>query len=369
MAPPKVWAAQPQYQDGDIKGIFYENVPYEGKPTRVFAWVGFPKGATAKKPVPGLVLVHGGGGTAMSDWVRFWNEKGYAAIAMDTCGCVPGWRQNPYCAEWPRHAYSGPLHAEQIRKSELPPEDQWAYHGTAAILGAFALLTSYPQVDSDKIGLTGISWGAFLSCIVSGIESRFRFVVPVYGCGGFNSESSSLCAGVPAKLRNLWFSLWDPDLYLPKAKMPFLWITDAEDPAFPLDFWARSAVLTKHPDCRQSLRNTDFWHDHLRCRDTHTIPEFMRTILAGGHPPKISGTKLQGHQFVCHLEDFGRKITSVELAYTRVGGIWNDAIWRSVPATIEETKFCAEVPRYAKAAYFRMKDESGSLWTSQPLFL
>lgn len=39
--------------------------------------------------VPGMVLVHGGGGTAFEDWVQLWVQRGYAAIAMDTCGQVP----------------------------------------------------------------------------------------------------------------------------------------------------------------------------------------------------------------------------------------------------------------------------------------
>ena len=32
------------------------------------------------------VLVHGGGGTAFDAWVRLWNDRGYAAIAMDLAG-------------------------------------------------------------------------------------------------------------------------------------------------------------------------------------------------------------------------------------------------------------------------------------------
>src|SRR5689334_16917011 len=48
---------------GDIKAIFYEALAYKGNPTRVFAYVGVPKSEDGKK-VPGMVLIHGGGGTA-----------------------------------------------------------------------------------------------------------------------------------------------------------------------------------------------------------------------------------------------------------------------------------------------------------------
>ena len=72
----------------DVKPIFYDGVPYKGKPTRVFAYIGFPKDASAEHPVPGMVLVHGGGGTAFRTWVKTWNDRGYAALAMDTCGTL-----------------------------------------------------------------------------------------------------------------------------------------------------------------------------------------------------------------------------------------------------------------------------------------
>ncbi|MFZ2654940.1 MAG: acetylxylan esterase, partial [Victivallales bacterium] len=72
-----------------VKALFYEGMPYNGRRTRVFAWYGVPDNAKGK--VPAMVLVHGGGGTAFADWIRLWNSRGYAAIAMDTCGGVPVW--------------------------------------------------------------------------------------------------------------------------------------------------------------------------------------------------------------------------------------------------------------------------------------
>ena len=36
----------------------------------------------ADSPVPGVVLVHGGGGTAFSEWVTEWTNRGYAAISI-----------------------------------------------------------------------------------------------------------------------------------------------------------------------------------------------------------------------------------------------------------------------------------------------
>src|SRR5436190_17396401 len=93
---PKVTAAEGFEVEG-LRAITYDGPAYKGKPTRVFAWLGLPK---AEGKVPAMVLIHGGGGTAFSDWVKLWTGRGYAAIAMDLCGCVPrkkgnGWERLP----------------------------------------------------------------------------------------------------------------------------------------------------------------------------------------------------------------------------------------------------------------------------------
>jgi dipeptidyl aminopeptidase/acylaminoacyl peptidase len=67
---------------GETKAIYFDALNYQGKPTRVFAWLGIPEGASADNPVPAIVLVQGGGGTAFKNWVRMWNERGYAAISI-----------------------------------------------------------------------------------------------------------------------------------------------------------------------------------------------------------------------------------------------------------------------------------------------
>src|SRR4051794_37062018 len=72
-----------------VHAVFYEGEPWKGKRTKVYAYYGLPKGASKSAPVPGVVCVHGGSGTAFATWVQIWNKQGFAAIAMDTNGAVP----------------------------------------------------------------------------------------------------------------------------------------------------------------------------------------------------------------------------------------------------------------------------------------
>ena len=71
-----------------VKALWYKGAPYQGKQTKIFAYMGFPTMKKGEK-VPAVVLVHGGGGHAYAHWVKLWNDRGYAAIAMDTTGFYP----------------------------------------------------------------------------------------------------------------------------------------------------------------------------------------------------------------------------------------------------------------------------------------
>ena len=104
--PPRTWPANEHRAKG-VQGLFFENVPWKGKPTRVFAWLGLPD-LPAGGACPGMILLHGGGGTAFDAWVRLWNRRGYAAIAIDQCGCVPESPEVQDGVPHARHADGGP---------------------------------------------------------------------------------------------------------------------------------------------------------------------------------------------------------------------------------------------------------------------
>lgn len=69
---------------GYVQELFFDSVPYRGKPTRVFARYARPHG---KGPFPAMILIHGGGGTAFPDWAEHWARRGYAALVFDLKGC------------------------------------------------------------------------------------------------------------------------------------------------------------------------------------------------------------------------------------------------------------------------------------------
>ena len=126
---PEVVAADEIHVEG-LKSLYYRGLDYQGHATRVFAFYGTPANPPEKK-LPAMVLVHGGGGTAFADWVKLWNSRGYAAIAMDLCGCLPERSQD----KWRRHDLGGPPGWDaSFSQLDDPIDQQWTYQAVSAVV-------------------------------------------------------------------------------------------------------------------------------------------------------------------------------------------------------------------------------------------
>ena len=128
--PPATWGAK----SGLVQEVFYEGEPLDGKPTRVFAYLARPEASA--KPVPGMVLVHGGGGCAFAEWADLWARRGYAALAMDLNGCGPDKKRLPD---------GGPSQDDGSKFRNFTDAEtgqMWTYHAVAAVIRGHSLLAS-----------------------------------------------------------------------------------------------------------------------------------------------------------------------------------------------------------------------------------
>jgi dienelactone hydrolase len=333
-----------------VNAIFYEGLSYRGRPTEVFAYVGMPDVPAGTK-VPGIVLIHGGKGTAYDDWVRLWNSRGYAAISIDTCGSLPGGGHGKRI----RHAKGGPGGWGGYNQIDWPRTDQWAYHAIADVILANSLLRSLPQVDKERIGVTGISWGGYLCSMVSGVDSRFKFAAPVYGCG-FTTEHAFARSvlGLGEEKADRWMRWWDPSAYLANAKMPMLWLSGSNDFAYTLNALQKSYRLpqTSRTLCIR-LRMT---HGQRQGAEPEEIAAFADSILKDGVPlVKITG---QGEKDGKVWATFKSSVPIVkaELNYTCDTGKWQDRKWETVPAAIQGSKAAATLPANTKVYYMNFID-------------
>lgn len=359
-SPPK-WETleSPGSCSSQVKAVFFTALPFQGRPTRVFAWLGIPKVKPGEK-VPGMVLVHGGGGTAFEEWVRLWVERGYAAIALDTCSQVP---VGTY-GHWVQDDQGGPSGWGGFQQTDQPFADQWTYHAVADIILAHSLLRSLPEVDSERTGLTGISWGGYLTCIVAGVDNRFKFAVPVYGCGFyldtvFTNELLRLSPGQ----RDRWLNWWDPSVYLGNAKMPLLWVDGSNDHFFPLKAVQLSYHLPQGP--RTLCIRIRMAHGQSEGEKPPEIQAFADGILKAGIPlPRFTG---QGRDGATIWATFSAniKVKKAELEYTRDIGSWEQRRWESLPAQLSDNRASATLPAGTRVYYLNIADKRGCIVSTE----
>lgn len=353
-APSHEWGEQ----KGLVREVYYEGERYEGKPTRVFAYYARPE--NAEGPLPAMVLVHGGGGAAFSEWADLWAKRGYAALAMDLAGCGPDRKRLPD---------GGPdqSHAEKFHDFNNNSVDtMWTYHAVAAVVRGHSLLASMAEVDADRIGITGISWGGYLTCIVTGVDDRLKVSVPVYGCGFLQENSAWLneFAQMSPELRDRWVEFWDPSRYLPGVSCPILFVNGTNDFAYPLDSYQKSYHAVPGPiDLRIEVQMK---HSHVHGWEPKEIGLYVDSVLLGGTPlPRLGPIHVDGNRAHCHFTA-KTAIVKEQFHYTTDTGPWQERKWETVEAKKIDNAIDAQLPEMRPLVfYLSATDDRGAMVSAQ----
>ena len=357
-------SSPPEFEWGEgteVRTLHYQGEDYQGKPTRVFAYYATP-GSLAKDPskdknLPALVLVHGGGGKAFREWAELWARRGYAAIAMNLGGGEPD---------------GGPTQTDRCKFGAIagPVTDQWTYHAVANVIRAHSLLRSFPEVDPQRTAMTGISWGGYLTCIVAGLDNRFKAAVPVYGCGFLHENSVWLpqFAKMSAEDKAKWVRLWDPSQYVGSAAMPMLFVNGGNDGAYPPDSHAKTYALVQTP---KNLRfSPELPHGHIFDRPK-AIEIFIDHHLKNGtRLSKITSLDI-GEKSVTARVSTETKLVSGQLHYTTdaLPGDCKTRKWHGLPATIDQDRVTVERPPKDTVIWFlTVTDERDTMVSSRLIF-
>ncbi len=233
-----------------VKGLFITSpIKYNGKETKIAAYLGFPENIKDGEKVPAIVLVHGGLGTAIPDWVKYWNDLGFAAISIDTEGAEPIKGVSNYNnIHLPENRYkddeiyiNGPTN-NSFGDYQKDIQEQWMYHATSATILACSLISSFDCVDAQKIGITGISWGGMITNIVVGYDDRFSFAMPIYGALSLTESNSGFSTIYVNNERNdISARRWDTLEPLKQTNCKVFEVNGIQDPAFSFDASSRCA--------------------------------------------------------------------------------------------------------------------------------
>jgi dienelactone hydrolase len=346
--PSATWGAK----SGLVQQVWYEGEVFQGKPTRIFAYLGRPEEGPG--PFPAMVLVHGGGGKAFKDWATHWARRGYVALAMDLSGNGPD-------ARLPE---GGPDQSDQSKFrnfSDAETKEMWTYHAVAAVIRGHSLLAAQPEVDPRRIGITGISWGGYLTCIVAGIDDRLKVAVPVYGCGFLNENScwkDKSLAAMNAEARERWIKFFDPSQYLGGVDCPILFLNGSNDFAYPMDSYRKSYELVRRPLRTVSvivrLKHGHYW-------EFGEVDFFVDSVLVGGKPlAKLQAMQITGSTATAQVDSVV-PLKKAELHYTTDSSEWQKRDWKTAGAELNGEHISARLPTERPlVCYISVTDERGA---------
>ena len=370
-----------------IKAITFDGLNRGDSKTKTFAYIGFPQKDLCKEneKVPAMVLVHGGAGYPFLRWVKEWNDRGFAAIAVSTVGVFPercgaGDKEGAIDKDW-SHILKGvfeeegyvstPDNDDMIIRETQNISDMWMYHAVSQVLLAGNVIGTYDVVDKNRIGAVGISWGSVILSIALGYNNNFSFAINVYG-SGYLTQSLSF-------MRYKFILPVVQDLFLAEkkfenVKIPVMWICMNNDTAFSANSNSLSFRDTFKNNKNTVLSIKEGWiHGHSCCWDDINYPcgeiyEYAKSNVFSNVFPKLlsyadkinekgeiwaeflapKNAKIKGTLFYM-TEDYeysiGADITKSHLA--------NE--WKKLDAEINNNRISANVPVDSKICYLEIK--------------
>jgi len=358
-----------------VRSLTYTGEPFKGAPSQVFAYFASPEslGGNTTKPGekhPGIVLIHGGGGTAFKAWAELWAKRGYVAIAMDLGGMTPAEADPDKRERLPQGGpdQGHPAKFDTIRTDDLT--DDWCYHAVANGILAHSLLLGLPEVDATKTAVTGISWGGYTTCIVASIDHRFKAAVPVYGCGYLweNSGWMAEFAKLGPEFTKKWNALYDPSTYLPLSKVPMFFVNGTNDRFYQLDSYIKSyGAVTSPKNIRLQVKMP---HGHEAGWAPKEIGLYIDSLLGvRAEAPLLACTVPVAEEDEVLATVTGGNIKSATMSYALPGTAINTREWKTVPAKVENGIISAPAPPADSDMYFfNVTDERDAMVSSVVVF-
>ena len=243
-----------------VQVLRYTSLVWEGKPVRVLGMYGRPKGPG---PFPAILHFHGKGGRASPEDIAHFVKRGYACFSFDWTG--PNKGRTDFTV-WP----------EGLTTRYAPDKTSHMYHTLVAARRAITFLCGRPEVDKERIGEYGISYGGYFTWILNATEPRLKVCVPIYGCGGVLEEGHTSRHHLPeiAECFEPWARSYEPLRLAARQRAPVLYIGSTNDffgwssvaeralAACPAPKRRIYSLGTNHNVSPEAARTAHAWLDH-----------------------------------------------------------------------------------------------------------
>ncbi len=296
----------------------------------------------SKGKYPGLLLLHGGGSCAdeFLSMAKEYAARGYVTMAPDLPGIT-----DPKKAGYSEGAWKSLSEkTARFNVSEGPGESILA-DGIVAALEAFNILRMQPVVDSNKMGITGNSWGGYATTFLSGLlGKKVKAAYSVFGCGYYDKGSrwAETIRRMPGTSGDVWLNYLDAGRRAPGIRADYF-IDGASDDRF---FWPPAVEATL--DAVKSDKNHT-WGPNYDHEQTPSGPAMRRLFFdyhlkKKGKPfCKVDIEKIDNNIVYIAAEiPRGISVNSVILYYSEKTG-WPSRKWVPVKAKKQNKKLYAAI--------------------------
>ena len=200
-----------------------------------------------------------------------------------------------------------------------------------------------------------------LTCIVAGVDPRFRAAVPVYGCGFLADNSCWLqqFADMTPEWKQQWIRLFDPSQYVGRATMPILFVNGTTDFAYPLDSYQKTYRLVNN---RTLCVTVDMPHGHEAGWAPKEIGIFIDHILRGTPPlPQVDAqAQLDSDYQSARLKWQAAGEVTAQFHWTNDAGPWQNRKWKSKPVSVNGQLLKTNLPTERPlCGFFTVTDSRG----------
>ena len=352
-----------RFADTPLTAFRFNVLDYQGREVWVAALWGKPAG---DGPFPGIVHIHGGGQTASAEDAAYWIARGYAVVSFDWTGPA---EDRDFVTHWAGDI-GGPWTLDPR------PEAGRLWHATAGSRRAITFLESRPEVDADRIGAYGISWGGLTQWLVNGTDTRLKAAVAVYGCGGLmhDHHSNEGYRAVGRHQWTTWTEWYDPISYAATQRAPVLFLNGTNDffgwPAAAARLFGNLSVPTRAHFSRN-------FNHHVEPPGARAADAFFDWALAGGPPlpetPAVEVAPTPDGYAARVSPDAPETVEGVEILTALGDTIDAHLCWRQTEARREGDSWCARLPesRYAQrlSVIAEVRYRGGHALSSVPQFV
>jgi hypothetical protein len=314
----------------------------DGSRVSMHAWLAQPAnlgvaGPEATRLAP-VLLVPGGFGSTPADEVQhIVRECEVVALGIDWIGAglsppVKG------LTPWPN----------QFRFDGESYRDSYQFHNLTALLRATNFLLEQPSVDRGQLMAMGGSWGGFYCWLLAGVDPRFAYIFPTFGCGFLEAECHQVwesdMISMGEEKREEWLRAFDPARRAHLIEAAVFYQTATNDKFYSLLPAMHTYKRVRGEKRLLLARNQDHFMDP---HDTQDV-SMLKTVLSGlcsSDLPRVHGLRW--------LPDSSRVEVSVELprpaavSVVYSSGEYAPAFarcWRTVPAEDVGGRWIAEIP-------------------------